>query len=104
LRTTPPTSKAGEVYAIENPAWPGWIKIGQARNALRRLATYQTGSPHRDYRILYRLKVANADAVEATAHRVLGEIVPTKNEWFKARHDQARGAIDTAAQLISGGP
>lgn len=40
---------AGFVYAIGNPAWPEFVKIGSAIDVPTRLSSYQTGSPNRDY-------------------------------------------------------
>ena len=41
----------GFVYVISNPAWPNMYKIGMTTNHKRRLAQYQTYSPHRDYKL-----------------------------------------------------
>ncbi len=41
----------GFVYVISNPAWPGLYKVGMTTNPKRRLAQYQTYSPHRDYKL-----------------------------------------------------
>ena len=46
----------GYLYIISNRSWPGWIKIGTTKNLKTRLQTYQTGSPFRDYEILYSIK------------------------------------------------
>lgn len=43
--------KAGYVYAITNPAWPGYYKIGSAIDVNDRLNSYQTSSPLRDYKL-----------------------------------------------------
>lgn len=43
--------KEGFVYVISNPTWPGFYKIGMSTNPKRRLAQYQTYSPHRDYKL-----------------------------------------------------
>lgn len=39
----------GFVYIISNPAWPGMYKVGMTSNVSKRLASYQTYSPKRDY-------------------------------------------------------
>ena len=39
----------GYVYAITNPAWPGWVKVGMAVDSNDRLNSYQTSSPFRDF-------------------------------------------------------
>lgn len=43
--------KEGHVYAITNPAWGGFVKIGCAIDVFDRLNSYQTSSPHRDYKL-----------------------------------------------------
>lgn len=50
LANSIPTTE-GFVYVISNPAWPGMYKIGMTTNHKRRLAQYQTYSPHRDYKL-----------------------------------------------------
>ena len=46
----------GYLYIISNNSWPGWIKIGTTKNLKTRLQTYQTGSPFRDYEVIYSIK------------------------------------------------
>lgn len=43
--------KPGFVYAITNPAWSDYIKIGCAIDVYDRLNSYQTSSPKRDYKL-----------------------------------------------------
>jgi hypothetical protein len=43
--------KEGFVYAITNPAWPEYVKIGCAIDVFDRLSSYQTSSPKRDYKL-----------------------------------------------------
>lgn len=45
------TSREGFVYMITNPAWNEWCKIGITTNMEKRLNSYQTSSPHRDFKI-----------------------------------------------------
>ncbi|MGL4519205.1 MAG: GIY-YIG nuclease family protein [Phocaeicola sp.] len=40
------------MYAISNPAWPGFIKIGKSVDVFDRLNNYQTSSPLRDYTLI----------------------------------------------------
>lgn len=42
----------GFVYAIGNPAYPEFIKIGSAIDVYDRLNSYQTSSPYRDYYVI----------------------------------------------------
>lgn len=41
--------KEGFVYFISNPAWPNSFKVGMSIEPKKRLASYQTYSPNRDY-------------------------------------------------------
>ena len=76
-------SKEGEVYAIENKAWDGWIKIGMAVDAEDRLNSYQTSSPYRDYVLLHKVFFTDRRKAESTAHKLAAEVAKERmNEWF----------------------
>lgn len=49
----------GYIYVVGNPAWDGYFKIGRTINMQRRLDSYQTGSPHRDYKLHYLSAILN---------------------------------------------
>ncbi len=76
---------SGFVYAITNPAWPGWMKFGTTIDLDARLAAYQIYSPRKDYTILHSVKVANRHISEGLAHRraadASGDVDPS-GEWF----------------------
>lgn len=44
--------RAGFVYAIGNPAWKDYVKVGSAIDVRDRLNSYQTSSPLRDYYLI----------------------------------------------------
>lgn len=46
------TVKSGYVYAVTNPSWEGYVKIGSTIDVYDRLQCYQTYSPHRDYKLV----------------------------------------------------
>jgi len=74
----------GDVYAIVNPAWEGWVKIGKASFADDRLNTYQTSSPYRDYNILARIHTDNRHKKELVMHRIFEDNAEARmGEWFK---------------------
>ena len=80
----------GDVYAIVNPAWEGWVKIGKASFADDRLNTYQTSSPYRDYTILARIHVDNRHKKELVMHRIFEDNAEARRgEWFKITTDKA---------------
>jgi hypothetical protein len=87
--------KSGYVYAIRNPAWPEWVKIGKAVDAEDRLSSYQTSSPMRDYKLIHSIYFDDRSAAEKKAH-ILAALKTThpwnKNdngEWFKLTEEQA---------------
>ena len=43
--------KAGFIYGISNPAFPGYYKIGITQDLDKRLASYQTYDPHRQFKV-----------------------------------------------------
>jgi len=87
--------KEGYVYAITNPAWPDWIKIGKAIDAEDRLGSYQTSSPMRDYKLIHSIYFDDRSAAEKKAH-ILAALKTThpwnkhdNGEWFKLTKEQA---------------
>lgn len=80
----------GYVYAIVNPAWPEWIKVGKAVSADDRLSGYQTSSPHRDYRIIATMASDDRHEQERVIHKVFSdECLQRKGEWFKLAEQSA---------------
>ena len=59
--------KDGYVYVISNPAWKGWYKVGMAVDSQDRCGSYQTSSPHRDYRLEYSKYFLNRKVAEEIA-------------------------------------
>lgn len=86
---------SGHVYAITNPAWKGWVKIGMAVDAMDRCSSYNTSSPFRDYKLIYYVDVDDRHAVEKRAHILAATITehpwnkPDNGEWFKITEEQA---------------
>lgn len=75
--------KEGYVYAISNPAWPDWIKIGMAVDADDRCANYQTSSPFRDYYVEAKQFTKDKSKLEAKAHKEAAKLGLKYGEWFK---------------------
>lgn len=71
--------KEGFVYMITNPAFPDWVKIGSTVDVYDRLDTYQTYSPHRDYRIESYYFSYDRYAEESMYHKRY----ESKNEWIE---------------------
>lgn len=90
--------KSGYVYAIRNPAWPDWVKIGKAVDAEDRLSSYQTSSPMRDYKLIHSVHFEDRNKAETKAHKIaatkasLAWDKSINGEWFCMTDEQA---IDT---------
>lgn len=92
--------KAGYVYAICNPAWPGWIKVGMAVDAHDRLNSYQTGSPMRDFELIASFKTEDKSRDEKKAHIIFRERCSEQSgEWFKISKEEAYSIIADLALL-----
>ena len=86
--------KDGYVYVTSNPAWKGWYKVGMAVDSQDRCGSYQTSSPHRDYRLEYSKYFLNRKVAEEIAHDVISEISLDRNgEWFKVSVNKIRKII-----------
>ena len=81
--------KDGYVYAITNPAWPNWVKIGMAVDAEDRLNGYQTSSPMRDYKLIHCVYFQNRSKAERSAHKLAEKIAERRGEWFNINNEQA---------------
>ena len=87
--------KEGYVYAITNPAWPEWVKIGMAVDANDRCSDFQTSSPFRDYKVEHSVVTNNKRAAEAEAHKLAAKIAKeTRGEWFKLDIEQAKTILN----------
>jgi len=90
-----PDDGTGFVYAITNPAWDGWVKIGRARDAGKRWGDYLTYSPERDYDLEHFVPCDDRIAAEAEAHRhaALLAFGRKRGEWFRISLEQAKSVL-----------
>tara|TARA_B100000963_G_C22488316_1_gene608001 strand:- start:190 stop:594 length:405 start_codon:yes stop_codon:yes gene_type:complete len=87
--------KEGYVYAITNPAWPEWIKIGMAIDADDRCNGYQTSSPFRDYAVEHVVVSNDRRKAEAQAHKAAAKMAKeVRGEWFKIDVEQAKAILN----------
>ena len=86
--------KEGYVYAISNPAWPDWIKIGMAIDAEDRLNGYQTSSPMRDYKLLHSVPSKDRGKLERVAHKAAALCGERQGEWFKITGEEATEILE----------
>lgn len=74
----------GYLYLITNSAWPGWIKVGTTKNIKHRVRSYQTGSPFRDYQVVYSVKHPDYLLAEKRIRQQMEYFASDiRNEWFK---------------------
>lgn len=76
--------KVGYLYIVTCESFPGWVKVGITSNPGKRLQTYQTASPFRNYKMVYTLECPNFKEAEKkikdTMHYFALDI---KNEWYQ---------------------
>jgi len=76
----------GHVYIVYNTVWKGWYKVGRALDAYDRVKNYQTGSPFRDYEVIYHEYFEDRKSAEKEVHSRLvahPRLVESLHEWFK---------------------
>ena len=95
--------KEGYVYAISNPAWPEWIKIGMAIDAEDRLNGYQTSSPMRDYNLIHYISTQDKGRLERIAHKAAAKCGEKQGEWFKITSEQAVTILDSIKEDVVDG-
>jgi len=93
---TEPLGDDGVVYAIENPAFPGWIKVGRAFDFETRLRSYQTADPNRAYAEIHKRNFENRITAEKIVHEKLKRLgVAWKGEWFCIEKEIVIDVIDS---------
>ena len=85
----------GFVYVIYNPVWDGWYKIGKTDDLDKRLRSYQTGDPHRAYKICYEMPFDDCHKAEKQILSVMqnDDKIVKKNEWVLTTIDRIRNVI-----------
>jgi len=81
-------SRAGFVYIVSNPAWPDFVKIGHAFDPQDRLASFNTGDPHRAYVLEYSRYFEDRIAAEKGMHDLL-DACRVGGEWFRISAEEA---------------
>ena len=87
--------KSGYIYVITNPDFPGFVKVGIAKNIKSRLGSYQTSSPRRNYKIEHKIFHPDCRQGERLAHEKLKMFaLSRRNEWFEISLHMAISIID----------
>jgi hypothetical protein len=84
--------RCGYVYAITNPAWKNFIKIGSSVDVVDRLKSYQTSSPLRDYFLLDYYFVWDRLKEESYLHSLFPD---RNNEWCVCDKEQLLAIFKT---------
>lgn len=89
-------TREGYIYIIRNKAWKNYYKIGKAVDVNNRLNTYNTGSPLRDYEIIYYSKLFKKPHIwEYEIKDEFGEfIVDSDYEWYKFSDKKLKEVIN----------
>jgi hypothetical protein len=91
-----PLGPEGYVYAIKNPTFPGWLKVGCTSDHDARLKNYQTGDPHRAYEKIHHRYFRDRIKAESIVHEKLKKITSDWNgEWFYLKNKQVINVIDS---------
>ena len=92
---------SGSIYTILNEAWNGWIKIGKSIDFRKRLLSYQTYSPLKDYRALHVIEVPDRHIAEGQAHRIASDYsyLEPAGEWFHITQEQAIQTLNDVQQM-----
>lgn len=92
---------AGYVYALINPVFEGWVKIGSCVDLGERLAQYQTSDPLRRYAYAFSIFVDDRNEIEELAHSH-PELAPARagdSEWFNVTPTKTQTIIQSLAKI-----
>lgn len=81
--------KEHTLYILSNPNYPGWIKLGRTTNLSKRLCTYNTSSPFRDFKIDFNINTKSAPEIEW----FLKHKYNTSHEWYQLSVKEAKNEI-----------
>ena len=73
----------GFIYGITHPSYPGFVKVGKARNVRKRLNQYQTSDPFRRFKLEFTIFSRDYHAAEYRAHQRLRGFRVQNTEWFQ---------------------
>jgi len=84
--------RSGYIYLITNPAWTEYVKLGRSYDVKKRLISYQTFSPLKDFHISYETYTNNITLIENTFREKFGY---DNGEWYKVNILEAINIIET---------
>jgi len=74
------------VYIISNPNFANTFKVGRTNDAYRRLNTFQTYTPYRDFALEYKIATPHAVAMEKAIHLQFN----ADHEWVVGDKDDSK--------------
>ena len=92
----------GHVYALVNPAWEKWVKFGHTLDLDVRRSSYNTGTPHKDYRYIGDKIFSDRIAAEKIILRLAEHFSNEKGhgEWFYfEKIGEAKKLLDALASI-----
>ncbi len=96
--------KSGYLYIITNKAFPNWVKIGITDNLTKRLQSYQTSCPHRDYVLEYSLHHPEYKTAEKKIKESMKMFAKSiHNEWYEIDINMARSRLEEQLDAFNGG-
>ena len=81
--------KKKHLYIIQSPSYPGWYKVGIATDINKRKGSYQTGSPFRDYEMIYNVETEKYKYIEKAVH----DHFDNRHEWVNADLEDVKDFI-----------
>jgi predicted GIY-YIG superfamily endonuclease len=85
----------GYLYIITNDSFPGWIKVGISKDLNARLNHYQTGSPHRNYKLIYSIRHPLYLEAEKKIKDTLKPFAKSiRNEWYEVDITMAKHRLN----------
>lgn len=97
---TPDSQQRGIVYAVENPAMPGYIKIGKTADLNSRLKSLDNTNVPLPFECIVAMDVENARETEKLLHQTFGDRRTRKTrEFFEVPREQ----VEAAMRLTGGG-
>lgn len=86
---------SGYLYIITNDSFPGWVKVGITKDLKARLNHYQTGSPFRNYQLVYSIQHPKYEEAEKKIKDTMKYFAKSiKNEWFEVDLEIAKSRLD----------
>lgn len=87
--------KEGFIYIISNSEFPNYYKIGVTSDIDNRLRTYQTSSPHRNFKLEYYIHHPDCYLAEQKIRENMRYFAKEiKNEWYKVDLSIAKSRLD----------